>query len=381
MKSYDVAVIGLGIVGASAVDYLAAEGIRAIGLDAFGPTHGFGSSRGESRIFRRAYWEGAAYLPLLNRAHDLWTALQADCDVPVVVHTGGLFVGSKATGVVRSSRDTARAGNIPHEMLDAAQVRERYPAFRMSGDMEAIYEPGAYMVLADRARLAMLDRAVGRGAELRFGTRVSKVTHSGGGITLSTASGDSFACAAVVVATGPWIAGEFIEEVRPFLRPVRVPIYWFRPRPGEESEYDPGRFPVFLHEASDGRLLYGLPSQDDAGVKIGFHNRQQVEADPRMPDRVVSDVFRNEMADYIEEVFPSLDPVPIRSRICFYTLSNDGNFIIDRTRHHPNVSYASACSGHGFKFAPAVGESAARLAIGKDPIVSLEPYALSRFTG
>ena len=379
MKPYDVVVIGLGIVGASAVDYLASEGIRVLGLDAYGPTHGYGSSHGESRIFRRAYWEGAAYLPLLNRAHDLWMALQDDGDEPVLVHTGGIFVGRKATGVVTSSRDTARIGNIAHEMLDAAQVRERFPAFPLSSDMEAIYEPGAYMVLADRARMAMLDRAVGRGAEIRFGSRVSGMTHSGNGITVSTASGDSFACAAVVVATGPWMAGELIEEVRAFLRPVRVPIYWFRPRPGHERDYDVGRFPVFLYECADGRLLYGLPDANGAGVKIGFHNRQQVPADPRTLDRVVGDVLRNEIADTIDAIFPTLDPSAIASRICFYTLSNDGNFIIGRTRHHPNVSYASACSGHGFKFAPAVGESAARLAIGKDPAVGLEPYALSRF--
>jgi len=383
MTTYDVAVVGLGIVGASALRYFADQGIRAIGLEAFGPAHGYGSSHGESRIFRRAYWEGATYLPLLDRAHALWSELRERTREPIIMETGGVFMGLEETGMVARSRQTALAFDVPHEMLDAGQLRARFPAFRVEKGMIGIYEPGAYMILAERARFAMLDLAVQGGAEARFGVRVTEMAPSGQAITITVQTGETFSCGAVVVATGAWMANQLVEDVRPFIQPTQVPIYWFRAASGHEAEHAAGRLPVFLHESPSGRMIYGCPSWGEHGVKVGFHNHQQVVRDPSILDRTVSGALWGEMAGYLREVLPALDPIPIKSHICYYTMSKDGNFIIDRSRLHSNVAYASACSGHGFKFAPAVGEAVARLALGQElghePRVDLTPYRLLRF--
>ena len=382
MKRYDAVVIGLGVMGAATILDLARSGADVLGMDAFGPTHASGSSHGATRIFRRAYWESENYLPLLRRAHEGWLALQSKAEELLLTKTGGLYVSPAAGGVATGSLRAAAAGNIPYDDWDAATIRKRFPAFRVANDMRAVYERDAYAIAADRARLRMLDNSVCASATIWHGERVCEIEESHGSLRVSTKTGASVLSKIVVLTTGPWIR-EFLPELDACLSPRRVPIYWFEPKRSHADTFDAGNFPVFLYEFEDGSLLYGVPSITSAerGVKIGFHNRQQQLSSPddeSAPE--VSLALKDEISERVREMLPTLQDRPAQAKWCFYTMSRDESFIIGTSHRHVGVFYASACSGHGFKFAPAIGEAMSCLVRGEPPPVDLSPFSVRRFS-
>ena len=212
MKHCDVAVIGLGVMGAAAVWECARSGARVIGFETGGPTHADGSSHGATRIYRQAYWEGESYLPLLRLADVGWRQLQSTCEKPLLVQTGGIFIGPKAMGVVDGSRRTALAGNIEHEHWDFTTIRQRLDQFAITDDMCAVYEPGAYRLASEDARLHMLDEAVRASAELSYGDAVSAIEPNGERLVVHTQSGLAVEAGSVIVCTGPWMR-ELVPEI------------------------------------------------------------------------------------------------------------------------------------------------------------------------
>jgi sarcosine oxidase len=185
----------------------------------------------------------------------------------------------------------------------------------------------------------------------------------------------------VVITIGPWAAKSLLPELGSYLTPNRVPIYWFKPREEYLKSFHHSAFPVFLYECDDGNLLYGIPDgvSTEKGVKIGFHNRQHTSCLPNDSIHKVSNVQKKEIANYVERVFVGLHPDPIDAQLCFYTMSTDESFIIGASKHLSNVFYASACSGHGFKFAPAIGEALSTLAQGKVPSIDISAFQVDRF--
>ncbi|PMP85152.1 MAG: N-methyltryptophan oxidase, partial [Roseiflexus castenholzii] len=139
----DVIVIGLGGMGSAAAYHLARRGWQVIGLERFTPAHNRGSSHGRSRIIRQAYFEDPAYVPLLLRAYELWQDLQRTSSEPLLTITGGLMIGRAESGVVRGALRSAQMHHLPHELLDAADIRRRFPPFNVGDDEVALYEARA----------------------------------------------------------------------------------------------------------------------------------------------------------------------------------------------------------------------------------------------
>jgi sarcosine oxidase len=376
----DAVVIGLGIMGAAALFHLARLGLKVVGIDARGPSHVEGSSHGDTRIFRRAYWEGEHYVPLLNRAFDGWLALNEATDQEVCHRTGGLFLGSPKSALVRKSLKTARNCGIEHEALDATEIRARFPAFQIGDDVEGVFEPSALMLFAERARLAFLRQAVAAGATIAYGEPVTAISRKGRESLAVEGRGWSIHCGKAVVTAGAWLPRLLPSDVGAILRPQRIPIFWFDPVPGSAANFAVDRFPLFLLETADGSLVYGLPKWRDVrgGVKIGFHNKQLSDVDldqPRPP-------ARREEADELWQAFNLTLPGLVREArgtSCIYTMTPDENFIIDRSAEIEDVVFASACSGHGFKFAPAIGEALAQIAANGHSAVDLAAFSLGRF--
>jgi sarcosine oxidase len=381
MKHYDVIVIGLGIMGAAAGWRSAQAGLTVLGIEAGGPTHSDGSSHGATRIFRSAYQEGATYLPLLDLARHGWTELQAASGKRLMSPTGGLFIGPRHTGLVSGSLRTALAGGIDHEHWNAAELRRRMPQFAVEDNMHAIFEPGAFAIAAEDARLQMLNQSVRHGAALRYGCEVTTLENSGDDVVVGTRSGERFIAGRVIVTTGPWMARRLLPELAAQIVPHRIPIYWFAPRAGQEPRFDGERLPVFAYECNDGALLYGIPAGVSAerGVKIGFHNRQLRPADACTVAPELDDALRGEMAGYATRILPGLDAQPADAKWCFYTMSKDESFVIGDSRALKGVHYASVCSGHGFKFAPAIGKVLAALAQGQATPVDIRQFSVERF--
>lgn len=379
-NAYDVIVIGLGVMGAAAVWRVAQKGAHVLGIDASGPTHCFGSSHGGSRIFRRAYWEGRRYLPLLEHADLLWNELEHATHQQLLFRTGGIFIGPQSSRVVSGSIQTAREGGIEHEVWTSSRIRRRFPAFNILEDAQAVYEPGAYAISACEARLGMLNEAVRHGATTQFGDAVFSLENHGAGLRVTTRSGCSYFTKAVIATTGPWMT-HLIPELIDCLKPRNVPLYWFKPKKDSEQLFSQAQFPVFLYESHDGSLLYGMPSiiSNEPGVKIGFHNRQQA---PAVPDWKIIPVTSNhsaQISEVIDSLLPALDRSPIHMKNCVYTMSPDESFLIGQSHAFNSTYFASACSGHGFKFAPAIGDALANMAVGQQPRVTLSAFSANRF--
>jgi sarcosine oxidase len=267
VSAYDIAIVGLGAMGSAAAWQLARRGSRVIGFDRFTPPHAFGSTHGHTRIIREAYFEHPLYVPLVQRAYELWSDLSACAGEPLFRQTGGLTIGRPDSTLVRGSRASATEHDLRWEEWGADEIRRRVPALAPSGEMVAIWEPRAGVLLPERSVAAMLADARRHGAELRFDTPVAGWTPQHDRIVVDTANG-SISASAVVLAAGPWLP-EVMGTVRLPLVLERVVQGWFQPRDGNLGT--PGAFPVFILEEPDGRIVYGLPDVGQ-GVKLAGHH-------------------------------------------------------------------------------------------------------------
>ena len=379
--SYDVVVVGLGIMGAAAVAHLAERGASVLGVDAGSPVHEQGSSHGATRIFRRAYWEGGAFLPLLEHAYAGWRDLDdgGSADGRVILAEGGLFIGSAPSRLVRGARETAVAHGVRNDILDARHIRSQFPAFHVADDEVGVYEPDALMLSAQAGRFAFLSRAVRAGAQLAYGHRVVSMTDDGSSVTVHGKRGVVW-CGAAVVTAGGWAGQLLPHDLSGLLRPMRIPVFELDIDPGRMGEHQPGHFPVFLFEAADGALVYGLPPwRAGGGVKVGFHNRQLSPTHPDEPRAPATEAERHEVWSAVRRLLPGLRSSGTGTA-CVYTMSPDEGFLIGRSMDLPNVAYASVCSGHGFKFAPAVGKVLAELTLDGRTGVDLSPFNAAAMT-
>ena len=358
-NSYDVIVIGLGAMGSSAAYHLASRGQRVLGLERFTPAHAQGSSHGGSRITRQSYFEDPAYVPLLLRAHDLWERLATDSGRDLIRLCGGLYLGSPDSEIFAGSLRSALEWSLPHEVLDAAEVRRRFPAFTPGPDVVALHESRAGFTRPEETVAANLDLATAAGADLEFETRVVEWTAraSGDGVTVRTSDG-SYAAARLVICPGAW-APALLADLGVPMRVERQVMFWFEADTSAFAEN-----PVFVWEAEDGVQFYGFPAIDGpgGGVKIALHNAGGVESRPDAIDRTVHPREVEVMRSYLTPRLPGLAGPLLRAATCMYTNTPDRHFVVATHPDHPQVSVACGFSGHGFKFTPVIGEILADLA-------------------
>ena len=375
MASYDVAIVGLGAMGSAAAWQLSARGLRVLGLDRHTPPHHFGSSHGHARIIREAYFEHPQYVPLVQRAYALWDALAAATGADLVRRTGGLMIGREPGALVTGARQSARLHRLPCELWSAADVRERVPAIAPDAEMVALWEPRAGVLFPERAIATMLGAAREAGAQLVYDTIVTGWTADRDGVTLATRTQD-YQAARAILAAGPWMP-DLLPTLGLPLAVERAVQHWFRPSAREWC--GPDRLPIFMIEYEPDRLLYGLPDTG-RGVKIAKHHQgERTTADTVR--RLVDEHERLEMLALVERWLPRVAGPVTETTVCLYTNTPDHHFVLD---YHPatrRVVLASPCSGHGFKFATAVGEALADLVMDHDTPADLSPFRLERFGG
>jgi sarcosine oxidase len=357
-ESYDVIVIGLGGMGSAAAYHLAGRGQRVLGLEKFTPAHDKGSSHGGSRIIRQSYFEDPAYVPLLLRAYELWEDLARDSGQEVYRITGGLFLGPADCLTVAGSLRASQQWSLPHEVLDAAQVRSRFPNFTPQPDDVGLYEAKAGFARPEMTVAAHLDLAAGAGATLRFGEEVLGWSESATGVTVTTGTG-TYTAGQVVICPGAW-APQLLAELGIPITVERQVLYWLDPVGGTAPFEDQ---PIFINENAHGMQIYGFPAIDgpDGGVKVAFFRKGQV-CTPDTIDRVVHPGEIAAMRDRVTELLPALAGECVHSATCMYSNTTDEHFVITRHPDYANVTVACGFSGHGFKFVPVVGEIVADLA-------------------
>jgi sarcosine oxidase len=374
MAIFDVAVIGLGAMGSAALVNLARRGVRAAGIERFMPGHDHGSSHGETRIIRLGYFEHPSYVPLLRRTYELWRELEAQCPRPLVHITGIVEIGPPGGEVVAGTLRASREHGLPHEVLDAGEVMRRFPAFRIPSDYVGVFQPDGGFLDVEPSVEAMIALAKAAGAQVRTAEQVHAVKQSGNGVRIETDRGVVEAGAAIVAA-GAWIA-KLLPDLPVPLRVTRQVQAWFQAE--DAAPFAPGRFPVFLLESQHG-VRYGFPPHGGSGVKIAKHHHDDQTVDPDTVGRAVSAadeaLIRSALADHI----PAANGRMIAAKTCLYTVTPDHDFIIDRLPDAPNVIVASPCSGHGFKFAPVIGEILAEIALDGGTRHDISRFALGRF--
>jgi sarcosine oxidase len=375
MNRYDTIVVGLGGMGSAAAFHVARRGKRVVGLEQFTLAHDRGSSHGRSRVTRQAYFENPAYVPLLGRANELWTELQRDSGKRLMEITGGLMLGPPDGGVVKGTLASARTHGLPHEVLEAAEVRRRFPAFSVGDDKIGVLDKVAGVLFPEDCIRAHAAAATQAGAELRWQEPVVSWNATDDTVEVTTAQG-TYVAGNLVLCAGPWM-GELLAGLRVPLAVERNVLYWFRPTT-DVALFAPDRFPVFLIEYEPGKLFYGFPALGDDGIKVARHHTG-VWCSPTDIRREVDQDEIREARGILERNLPTVNGDLLSATTCMYTNTPDGHFIIDRDPRHPNVILASPCSGHGFKFASVIGEVLADLACDGRTRHPIDMFRLDRF--
>jgi sarcosine oxidase len=375
---YDVIVVGLGAMGSASVYSLTRPGPRprrVLGIDRFAPPHALGSSHGRTRIIREAYFEHPAYVPVVRRAFDLWRELERSIGRPLYRKTRGLTIGPEDGTIVRGARASAAAFKVPHQILSAAGVHRQFPGLQPLDDMIGVLEERAGVLFPEDCITAMLARATRAGAELKRDEAVVSWEAADDGVRVTTTAGE-YRARQLVLAGGAWM-GHLVPELAGVLRVVRQPIHWFEPASHDE-QFAPERCPVTLWEYGPNRVFYTLPDFGD-GVKAGVHYEGHSVA-PDHVDRHTSMAEDAQATDLLRRFMPHAKGRLRESQVCLYTNTPDLHFIVDVHPAHPkHVVVVSACSGHGFKFATAVGEIVTDLVTGAAPRYDLSMFRMTRF--
>jgi sarcosine oxidase len=374
-RSYDVIVIGLGAMGSATLFHLARRGVRVLGLEQFGPGHAFGSSHGDSRIIRETYFEHPLYVPLVQRAHELWRQLEGISGTPLMQITGGLMIGPPDGMVVSGTLRSVQEHSLAHEVLAADEVSRRFPAFRLKRDLMAVLDPRAGYLDPEACTRAHIGGAVAAGAETHYNEPVLDWSEDGEGVVVETASG-KYPADRLLIAGGPWSAPLNHELALP-LTVERQSVFWFDPPAGET--YSPDRFPIYAYEFKPGTICYGFPRLP-RGVKASVMHDGAVVPYPDVVDRQVGDKEVEPLRAALRPILPELAEARVRETgVCRFTNTPDHDFIIDFHPWHPQVIISSPCSGHGFKFASAIGEVQADLLTHGKSQFDLSPFRIKRW--
>jgi sarcosine oxidase len=371
----DVIVVGLGAMGSAVTLRLAERGLGVTAFDRFSPPHAHGSTHGETRITRLAIGEGAQYVPLVRRSHELWPGIERQAGTRLLHQVGGLVLGDRDNAFLGQTRAVAVEHGIAHENLSSAEIARRFPMFNVSAETEGYFEPSAGFVRPEAAVSAQLGLAQQVGAELRLGEEVSLWSSGTTGVAVSTATGE-YEAQQLVLCAGPWITKLLPEDslevaIHPQL------LHWFPIRRGYAALRS---MPVFVWDTGEERddfahatAFYGFPAIDgpDGGVKLATET-YEVTVDPDEP--AVGDGGGHGLVRQLASRFPWVGAEALRTVRCLYTSTRGSRFIIDRHPEHENVMIVSACSGHGFKHSPAIGEAVAQIIADGVSELDLRPF-------
>jgi len=356
MPTFDAIVLGLGGVGSGAAYHLARRGLKVLGIDQFASPHDRGSSHGQTRIIRQAYFEHADYVPLALRSYELWRQLEAETGRQLLTTTGLLQVGPATGHVVPGVLNAARQHGLPVDDLTPSEAMRRFPGFAVPADSLAVFEPAAGALKVEECVAAHV--TAGQAAGLEVATdAVVRWSASGDVVEVVTVRGGPVSAARLVIAAGPW-AANVLTGLRLDLRVLRKVQLWYEAH-GARYQANSG-CPAFLFETAGG-VHYGLPSFDERGLKAAEHSGGDPVSDPLSVDRELHAADRTRVERFLGDHLPSLSRKLTSHAVCMYTMSADEHFIVDRHPEWPQVAFAAGLSGHGFKFTPVLGEALADL--------------------
>ncbi len=372
---YDVIVIGVGGMGSATTAHLARRGIDVLGIERYDVPHTKGSSHGITRIIRRAYYEHPSYIPLIERAYELWDDLAEETGREIIHRTGSIDAGPEGNIVFEGSVRSCEEHDIPHEVLTSEEVTERFPGYRLPEEHMALYQPDGGFVVPEQSIVGHAETAQAAGAEIRARERVHDWSETtDGGVRVRTDKG-TYEAESLVLAAGAWNAA-FADVLEGLAVPERQVLGWFQPE--TPSMYEPENFPVWNLSVPEGRF-YGLPIYDVPGYKVGKYHHRDEQVDPDEYNTEPAPEDEALLREFTENYFPEAAGPTMRLATCMFTNSPDEHFILDTLPDYPQVVVGAGFSGHGFKFASVIGEILADLAVDGETDHPIEMFGLERF--
>jgi sarcosine oxidase len=375
MNSFDVIVIGVGGWGSAALWQLARRGVKACGIEQFQTGHDRGSSHGESRIIRMAYFAHPDYVPLLRRAYALWRELEGESGAELMTLTGLLCIGEPGSALIRGLEECYAAHEIEHERLSPEEAMNRFRQFSLPEEAACYWDPHGGYLRPEACIRAHVDGAVHAGATLIEGEMVTAIRPGSGGEDVEvTTTQRTLRAQKVIVTTGAY-ANQLLADAGVSVQPTRKVLFWYEAE--DPRAVAPGRFPCWIAQLKE-RNFYGFPTLDGIAIKAAEDTGGQPLDDPAQAYRELRPEDEAHLRPFLDQLFARRVGARLRHQTCLYEKSTDDHFIIDAHPEHENVIFAVGGSGHGFKFCSAIGELVADLAtqaVAKGPAL----FRLSRF--
>lgn len=375
MQTFDVIVLGLGGIGSAAAVALARRGVSVLGIDQFSPAHSRGSSHGQTRLFRTAYFEHSDYVPLLRRAAELWQERESETDRQLFVRTGVLLAGPAAGDVLTGTITAATDHDVPVEIQSATEAMARWPMLRFPIEWSTIFEPDAGCLFVEACVRAQLQAADAAGAELRHGTVVREIFCRETTVEVVTDT-ERVVAGQLVACPGPW-ANALLPLPGVPLTVLRKSLFWYRPT--DATAYAPTNMPCFGADTRGG-FFYATPAFDIRGVKVAEHSGGLPLSGPGELNRAIDPAEQSAVEAWAAASIPGLGNERSGHTACFYTMTPDSHAVVGQHPNHPQVSIATGFSGHGFKFAPVIGEILADLSCEGSTILPVDFLSPSRFS-
>lgn len=369
-----IGVVGLGAMGSFAFLNLAKKGHDVIGFEKYHLSHDRGSSHGESRMFRTAYGEGVAYVPLLKRAYELWQNLSAETNRELYIETGGLMFGLPNNFFIRTVQKSIQRFRLPHNKWSGTEGKVTFPQFNLQDRQIAIFEQLAGLLKPELSIQTAVEQGVKHGGRAMTDTKVTNIKMNKTGVTVESEKGN-YDFDHIVVAVGGWL-NHLLPQLKLPISIERQVLVWYEA--SNPKDFMPGRFPSFARMEA-GKGFYGFPTLDEKTVKMALHHGGEIVGHPAEVDRNISEEDVLEINELVTSYFPGIIPEPVKAQTCFYANVPDEHFIVGQHKKAPNITLLGPMSGHGFKFAPVLGEIAAQLAVGEEPAFNIEMFDPNRF--
>ena len=372
---YDAIIIGIGAMGSATLYKLASRGYDICGIEQFNIAHNKGSSHGETRLIRKAYFEHPDYVSLLHKAYEEWEKLDEQSNQSLFTKNGMLLAGTHDSSLIQGLAACYSEHDLPHEVMDVTEAQQRWPQIKLPDNVEVYYDPIAGYLRVEECVHQFCRLATENGADLFTNEKVTDWSSNNGTFRITTDKRTLFT-ERLIITCGAW-SKAFLNNINLKLGVLRKVLFWYDT--DDLKPFQPVSFPSFLIE-SDGNGFYGFPAINDAGVKVGEHYQKQLVSHPDNLDRKIHKKEVKPFSNFVEQTFPLLNTYPSKGEVCMYTMTKDEHFIIDRHPDYKNVVIGAGFSGHGFKFAPVIANILTDLVIDGTTTYPIELFQLSRFT-
>ena len=370
---YDVIIIGLGAMGSAASYYLSKNGVKVLGLDTYEPPHKLGSSHGHTRVIREAYHEGTSYVPIVKRAYELWNELDHEIEDKLILEYGGMYLGDDGK-YLSDAKKSAKKYDIPIKEFSSKEIKEKYNILNPPNNFKGLLENRSGAVFPEKAISNFLSKSINNGSSHNYNEKVIGWEKQSKFYKVETDKNNYFA-EKLIFSSGAWIKN-LVPSLKLPVKIERQVLFWFDPIK-DKDKFHYSNMPNTGWDLDNGMEFYTQPNIENKGFKVAMHHNGKFISE--------NDLNRESNADdlsivknFLEEYIPLANGKLIDSRVCVYTNTPDLDFIIDFYPNDENIIICSPCSGHGFKFTPAIGEICSELVINNGTNYDLSEFSIKR---